>query len=217
MAKNKDEVQQVRSSVLRELEQIAKREHLPSIGPVKGRIISDIIKKYRPTSILEIGTLHGYSAILMGNLLPDDTGKLITIEIDRDLANIAIKNIDKAGLSYKIKVICSDAINVISTLGGYKFDLVFLDAIKAQYLRYLRLIEEKNLINEESVVVADNVILYESEMKDYLEYVRNSGNYKSQTTETTLEFNKNVKDALEISVRTKNTLNDLHYVFLPVI
>jgi predicted O-methyltransferase YrrM len=206
MAKNKDEVQQIISNVLRELEQIAKREHLPSIGPVKGRIIYDIIKKYKPTSILEIGTLHGYSAILMGNLLPDDTGRLITIEIDRDLANIAIKNIDKAGLSYKIKVICNDAIDVIPTLGGYKFDLVFLDAIKTQYLSYLRLIEEKNLINEESVVVADNVILYESEMKDYLEYVRNSGKYKSQTTETTLEFNKNVKDALEISVRTKKDI-----------
>src|ERR671926_148256 len=147
MAKNK-EAQQIISSLLSELEQIAKREHLPSIGPVKGRIISDIIKKYRPTLILEIGTLHGYSAILMGNLLPDDTGKLITIEIDRDLANIAIKNIEKAGLSYKIKVICNDAIDVIPMLDGYKFDLVFLDAIKTQYLRYLKLIEEKNLMNE---------------------------------------------------------------------
>jgi predicted O-methyltransferase YrrM len=202
MAKNK-EAQQIISSLLRELEQIAKIEHLPSIGPVKGRIISDIIKKYRPTSILEIGTLHGYSAILMGNLLPDDTGELITIEIDRDLTNIAIRNIEKAGLSYKVKVICNDAIDVIPTLDRYKFDMVFLDAIKTQYLHYLRLIEERNLINEGSVVVADNVILYESEMKDYLEYVRNSGNYQSQTTETTLEFNKNVKDALEITLNKK--------------
>src|SRR5919206_3723660 len=150
MAKNNNEAQQKISSLLNQLEQIAKRKQLPSIGPVKGRIISDIIKKYRPTSILEIGTLHGYSAILMGNLLPDDIGELVTIEIDRDLANIAIKNIEKAGLSCKIKVICDDAINVIPTLGGYKFDLVFLDAIKTQYLRYLKLIEEKNLMNEKS-------------------------------------------------------------------
>jgi predicted O-methyltransferase YrrM len=141
----------------------------------------------------------------MGNLLPDDTEKLITIEINRDLANIAIKNIAEAGLSYKIKVICNDAIDVIPMLDGHKFDMVFLDAIKTLYLRYLKLIEKKNLIHEGSVVVADNVILYESEMKDYLEYVRNSGNYQSQTTETTLEFNKNVKDALEISIRTKRS------------
>jgi predicted O-methyltransferase YrrM len=204
MANNTSEDRETVPSLLRDLEQIAKKEHLPSIGPLKGRIISDIVKKYKPASILEIGTLHGYSAILMGNLLPDDGGKLITIEIDRDLANIAIKNIEKAGLSCKIKVICDDAINVIPTLGGYKFDLIFLDAIKTQYLNYLKLLEGKNLLKEESIVVADNVILYESEMKDYLEYVRNSGYYRSQITKTTLEFNKNVEDALEISFRLKN-------------
>jgi predicted O-methyltransferase YrrM len=191
------------SNLLRELEQIAKKEQLPSIGPLKGKIISDIVKKYKPASILEVGTLHGYSAILMGNLLPDDGGKLITIEIDRNLANIATNNIEKAGLSEKIKVICNDALDAIPMLGSYKFDLVFLDAIKSQYLSYLRLLEEKNLLKEESILVADNVILYETEMKDYLQYVRNSGYYQSHTTETTLEFNKNVKDALEISLRSK--------------
>ena len=206
MANNIDDGLEIVPILLRELEQIAKKEHLPSIGPLKARIISEIVKKNRPASILEIGTLHGYSAILMGHLLPDVDGKLITIEIDRDLANIATKNIEKAGLSGKIKVICNDAIDVIPTLGGYEFDLVFLDAIKTQYLHYLRLLEEKNLLKEESIVVADNVILYESEMKDYLEYVRNSGDYLSHTTEATLEFNKNVEDALEISIRSKNIL-----------
>jgi predicted O-methyltransferase YrrM len=197
----KDEDQQI-STLLRELEQIAKREHLPSIGPIKGKIISAIMKKYKPTTILEIGTLHGYSAILMADSLSDD-GKLITVEIDKNNADAARKNIDKAGLSNKIKVICDNALDVIPTLAGYKFDLVFLDAAKSEYLEYLRLIEEKNLMKENSVVVADNVILYENEMKDYLEYVRNSGRYMSQTTETTLEFNKNVKDALEISLRSE--------------
>jgi predicted O-methyltransferase YrrM len=197
----KDEDQQI-STLLRELEQIAKREHLPSIGPIKGKIISAIMKKYKPTTILEIGTLYGYSAILMADSLSDD-GKLITVEIDKNNADAARKNIDKAGLSNKIKVICDNALDVIPTLAGYKFDLVFLDAAKSEYLEYLRLIEEKNLMKENSVVVADNVILYENEMKDYLEYVRNSGRYMSQTTETTLEFNKNVKDALEISLRSE--------------
>jgi predicted O-methyltransferase YrrM len=204
MVDNRNENGDVVSNLLRELEQIAKKEQLPSIGPLKGKIVSDIVKKYKPTSILEVGTLHGYSAILMGNLLPDGAGKLVTIEIDRNLANIATKNIEKAGLSDKIKVICNDALDLIPKLHGYKFDMVFLDAIKTQYLSYLRLLEEKNLLKEESIVVADNVILYETEMKDYLNYVRNSGYYQSETTETTLEFNKNVKDALEISLRLKN-------------
>jgi predicted O-methyltransferase YrrM len=198
MARNNEQI----SSLLRELEQIEKREHLPSIGPIKGKIISDIIKRYKPTKILEIGTLHGYSAILMVDLLFDD-GKLITIEIDKNLADIARKNIAKAGLSNKIDVISGNALEVIPTLTGYKFDLIFLDAAKSEYLQYLRLLEEKHLMKKDSVVVADNVILYENEMKDYLEYVRSSDRYKSQTTETTLEFNKNVKDALEISLRSE--------------
>jgi len=80
----KDEDQQI-STLLRDLEQIAKREHLPSIGPIKGKIISAIMKKYKPTTILEIGTLHGYSAILMANSLSTD-GKLITVEIDKNRA-----------------------------------------------------------------------------------------------------------------------------------
>ena len=196
MARNNEQI----SSLLRDLEQIAKSEHLPTIGPIKGKIISDIIKRYQPTKILEIGTLHGYSAILMVDLLFDD-GKLITIEIDKNLADIARKNIAKAGLSHKIEVISGNALEVIPTLTGYKFDLIFLDAAKSEYLQYLRLLEEKHLMKKDSVVVADNVILFENEMKDYLEYVRSSDRYKSQTTETTLEFNKNVKDALEISLR----------------
>jgi predicted O-methyltransferase YrrM len=127
--------------------------------------------------------------------------KLVTIEIDKNLTNIAKKNIDNAGLSNKIEVICGNALDVIPTLAGYKFDLIFLDAVKNEYLQYLRLIEAKDLLKEGTIVVADNVIIYENEMQDYLEYVRNSGRYNSKSTETTLEFTKNVKDALEISVR----------------
>ena len=203
MTKSKDD--QI-PNVLRELEQLAKREHLPSIGPIKGKIISEIIQKYKPTTILEIGTLHGYSAILMTALLLDyyHDAKLITIEIEKNLADIARKNIGKAGLAHKIEVVCGNALDVIPTLTAYKFDLIFLDAVKSEYLQYLKLIEVNELMKKRSVVIADNVLLYENEMKDYLVYVRNAGRYDSQTTESTLEFNKNVKDALETSVRTTN-------------
>jgi predicted O-methyltransferase YrrM len=68
-------------------------------------------------------------------------------------------------------------------------------------LKYLNLAEKNNLLSDGAVVVADNVLLYRNEMQDYLQYVRDSGKYKSQSTETTLEFTKNVRDALEVSVR----------------
>jgi len=187
--------------VLKTLEQIARQGSLPSIGPIKGKILAKIISKYRPKTILEIGTLHGYSAILMADLLPQD-GKLITIEKDKNLANIAMKNIEDAELSYKVQVIHADGLIVIPKL-EQKFDLLFLDAIKSDYLKYLTLAEKNNLLCDNAVIVADNVLLYENEMQDYLQYVRNSGRYKSQSTETTLEFTKNIKDALEVSVKCK--------------
>lgn len=202
--------------VLSELEEIAKKDFLPSIGPIKGEIIEDIINKYKPKKILEIGTLHGYSAILMANFLlsmnndniyedndDDDYEIILTcLEIDQQLANIAKKNIEKAGLSDRIEVITGDALKIIPTLKNlYRFDLVFIDAVKNHYLRYLKLVEDNGLLNNKSVIIADNVLIYEYEMKDYLYYVRNSGRYNSYTTTTTLEFTKNVKDALEVSIQ----------------
>jgi predicted O-methyltransferase YrrM len=124
---------------------------------------------------------------------------LISVEKDQKLANIARKNIEKARLSEKIQVINGDALEIIPRLKT-KFNMIFLDATKSEYLKYLQLIEKYSLLNKRAVVVADNVLIYENEMKDYLDYVRNSGKYISRTTETSLEFTKNVKDALEVSI-----------------
>lgn len=199
--------------ILAEIEETARKEFLPSIGPIKGKIIEDVIKEYKPKKALEIGTLHGYSAILIANIIL--SGKynnenfnterssaepiLISVEKDQKLANIARKNIEKARLSEKIQVINGDALEIIPRLKS-KFNMIFLDAAKSEYLKYLQLIEKYSLLNKRAVVVADNVLIYENEMKDYLDYVRNSGKYISRTTETSLEFSKNVKDALEVSI-----------------
>lgn len=199
--------------ILAEIEETARKEFLPSIGPIKGKIIEDVIKQYKPKKVLEIGTLHGYSAILIANIIL--SGKydnenfnsessstehiVISVEKDQKLANIARKNIEKARLSEKIQVINGDALEIIPRLKS-KFNMIFLDATKSEYLKYLQLIEKYSLLNKRAVVVADNVLIYENEMKDYLDYVRNSGKYISRTTETSLEFTKNVKDALEVSI-----------------
>lgn len=203
--------------MLQDIEKTAKKEFLPSIGPIKGKIMKDIIKEHKPEKALEIGTLQGYSAILISiNILIQKAGKkklnidfennssepiLFTLEKDVEMAQIARSNIENSGLSDKIHLINGDALKEIPKLKSkYKFDMVFLDATKSEYLKYLQLIEQYGLLNKRAVVVADNVIMYEDEMKDYLDYVRNSGNYISRTTNTTLEFNKKIKDALEVSI-----------------
>jgi len=187
------------SKVLKRLERLAEKEFLPSIGPTKGKIIAGLIKDYKPRSILEIGTLYGYSAILMGSMLPEEnSGKVITIEIDEGSVNIARKNIEDAALANRVEVIVGDALDIIPKLHG-KFDMVFLDATKEQYFKYLKFVE-KNL-EKGSIVVADNVGIFERSMYDYLQYVRDSGRYNSRVLDTELEFNKNVKDAIEISIK----------------
>jgi predicted O-methyltransferase YrrM len=186
------------SKVLQSLEKIAQKEFVPSIGPTKGKIITEIIKKYNPKTVLEIGTLYGYSAILMANILPIG-GKVVTIELDKLIAATARKNIADAGLSDKIDIVDANALEAIPKL-DLKYDLLFLDAAKDEYLKYLKSAENKNL-KKGSIVVADNVEVSKNEMLDYLEYVRSSGIYKSETIETTLEFTPNVRDAIEVSIK----------------
>jgi predicted O-methyltransferase YrrM len=186
------------SKVLQSLEKMAQKEFVPSIGPTKGKIITEIIKKYNPKTVLEIGTLYGYSAILMANILPVG-GKVVTIELDKLIAATARKNIADAGLSDKIDIVDGNALEAIPKL-DLKYDLLFLDAAKDEYLKYLKSAENKNL-KKGSIVVADNVEVSKNEMLDYLEYVRSSGIYKSETIETTLEFTPNVRDAIEVSIK----------------
>ena len=211
--------EEIISDVLKKIEEISRRDSLPSIGPIKRKIVESIIKKYKPKKILEVGTLYGYSAILMANVLIkvnprirkalnqndvvqskiDTTAIVVTIDINENHRAIATQNILDAGLSCLIQVINGDALKVIPTLDS-KFDLVFLDAVKSDYLKYLKLVEMNNLVNQGYIVVADNVLIYKDEMTDFLDYVRNSGKFKSRTTQTTLEFTKHVKDALEVSI-----------------
>jgi predicted O-methyltransferase YrrM len=187
------------SQVLRRLEKMAEKQFIPSIGPIKGKIITGIIQKYKPRNILEIGTLYGYSAILMADTLKGADEKVITIEIDKSIAGIARKNIADASLLNKIDVIVGNALDEIPGLNS-KFDLLFLDAAKNEYLKYLEL-AQKNDLKRGTIVVADNVEISKNEMRDYLEYVRNSTIYESKTIETTVEFTPNVKDALEVSIK----------------
>lgn len=159
--------------VLREIEsKIKKGEFLPIVGPVRGRILVETIRKIKPKRVLEIGTCVGYSAILMGKELESDA-QLITIEIDPHVAEIAKANIKRAEIPSTVEVLVGDALEIIPKLKG-NFDLVFIDADKQQYLDYLRLIENK--LHKGSVLIADNV----KHAPNYLDYVRHSGKYISK-------------------------------------
>jgi len=125
--------------VLHKIETLAKFEFLPIIGPNKGRFLVEEILKAKPKHVLEVGTLTGYSAILMGKELPE-FAEIVTIEIHRDEAKQAEENINEANILPKIRIISGDALEVIPTLRG-KFDFVFVDAEKSEYFQYIKLTE----------------------------------------------------------------------------
>ena len=181
--------------VLKEIEEIGQRSFIPSIGPVKGKILAEIVKKTRPKRVLEVGALYGYSAILMAKNSPPGV-EIVSVEKNPEHVRIAKENIKRANMDRSIRVVEGDGRTELGKLTG-SFDLVFLDAEKTQYLAYLRAVERN--LHKGDVVVADNVGIFKDQMQDYLEYVRNEGFYRSRTIETLLEFSDTTKDAMEIS------------------
>jgi predicted O-methyltransferase YrrM len=177
-------------AVLRQIEKLAKREFLPIIGPEKGKHLVDTVRRFHVKNVLEVGTLIGYSAILIASNLPQE-GRVVTIEMKPKSARLTEENIRRAGLADKIELHTGDALTVIPRMNG-KFDMVFLDATKDEYLEYLKLSEHK--LERGGVVFADNVKMSAHEMRDYLDYVRNSGRYKSEYVDV-------VFDGVEITTK----------------
>ncbi len=176
--------------VLRRIERQSEHEFLPIIGPEKGSVLTDVIQKIKPKSILEIGTLVGYSTILMAKELEKDA-HLVTIEIHPDEAKTAKGNVKEASVLPQVEVLVGDARDIIPRLKE-KFDMVFIDAEKTQYREYLRLVEDK--LHKGSVVVADNAGMFAEQMKDYLTYLRHSKKYDSRY----VDFDT---DGVEVSIR----------------
>jgi predicted O-methyltransferase YrrM len=109
-------------------------------------------------SILELGTLGGYSTIWLARALPDN-GRLITLELDPGYARVAAANVERAGLAGLIKINVGPAIDGLRTLlaeGAGPFDLVFIDADKQGTPEYFELALE--LVRPGSVIVTDNVV-----------------------------------------------------------
>jgi predicted O-methyltransferase YrrM len=166
--------------------------HIPIVGREKGRLLRRLIERHRPRHAVEIGSLLGYSAILIAGSLPPG-GRLTCIEANPFLAWMVKANVESAGLAGRVRVVAGDALRSLPLLPG-RFDFAFIDAAKEDYLDYLRQLEPKLLPG--AVIVADNTGAgFRRAVKPYLDYVRNgSGGYQSR--EHVFE-----DDAMEVSVR----------------
>src|SRR5437867_12484202 len=96
--------------VLREIERLGERKFLPSIGPVKGKVLAEVIQKAKPKRLVEVGALYGYSCILMGKNAP--TEKITTVEFDPEHVCVTRENIKKDRMEYRLELVQGDRTQV---------------------------------------------------------------------------------------------------------
>lgn len=141
------------SEVLTEIEQAAHKDLVPIIRKEMESFLRVILTIKHPKEILELGTAIGYSAILMSECCD---AKITTIENYEKRIPIARENFEKAGKSDQIELLEGDAMEVMKTLPDEKYDFIFMDAAKAQYINYLP--EVMRLLNPGGVLITDNVL-----------------------------------------------------------
>lgn len=123
-------------------------------GHIQGRLLSMFSHMIQPKSILEIGTYTGYSALCMAEGLHKD-GKLITIDVNEELAPFTKSYFDKSDYANQIDFRIGNAMEIIPTLNE-TIDLVFIDADKENYSNYFDLVIDK--VRKGGFIIADNVL-----------------------------------------------------------
>ena len=146
-------------AVLAEIEKETNQNHPQAqmlSGHWQGKFLEFISRILKPTSILEIGTFTGYSALCLAKGLAPG-GKLHTIELREEDAATARKNFHKAKANEKIILHVGNALDIIPSL-GQTWDLVFIDADKVNYSRYYDLVLPA--VNKNGLILADNVLFH---------------------------------------------------------
>lgn len=128
-----------------------------NVAPNQGKLLMLMAQMQGAKTILEIGTLGGYSTIWLARALPAD-GQLITLEYDAHHAQIATKNIQRAGFSNQVNIRVGDALKTLPALAdeGHIFDFIFIDANKDDYPAYLDW--SIKLSHKGTAIFADNVV-----------------------------------------------------------
>jgi len=174
---------------IEELEEYAKENNIPIMQKDGIEFLTNYIKENNIKNILEIGSAIGYSAIKMA--LVNDDIKVTTIERDKERYDIALTNINKFKLNNRIDIIFGDALDV--NIEG-KYDLIFIDAAKSQYIKFFEKYELN--LKQGGVIVTDNLSfhgLVEDDSKttnrntkqlvrkirNYIEYLKNNDRYKT--------------------------------------
>ncbi len=184
------------------LEEYAKENNIPIMQKEGITFLKNYIQKNNIKTILEIGTAIGYSAINMA--LVNESIKVVSIERDKERYELAEENVNKFNLQDRITLIYKDALE--AEIEG-KFDLIFIDAAKAQYIKFFE--KYKQNLNENGVIISDNLNFHgltegvEIKNRNLRALVRKINNYKDflkENKEYTTEI-LNIGDGIGISTK----------------
>jgi predicted O-methyltransferase YrrM len=148
-----------RDTILQSLEQEARKEQIPIVGPVVGQLLGHLAAFAGAKRILELGTATGYSAIYLARGCAPD-GRVITLEKDPGMAERARANLTLVGVSDRVDVVAGDALDALAEMQGV-FDLIFIDIEKAEYVRALP--GCRRLLRPNGLLVADNTAFAEAD------------------------------------------------------
>ena len=148
-------------SLLTSLRTDAVAAEIPAIqiSAEQGAFMQVMLRAMGARRVIEIGTLAGYSSILMARALPDD-GELVTLEVNPFHAQFATERIAAAGLAHKVKVMTGSALDLLERdlAGSGPYDFAFIDADKPAYRRYLDLLIP--LMRVGGVIAGDNALAW---------------------------------------------------------
>ena len=129
-----------------------------NVSPPQGKMLHILARSLSAKRILEMGTLGAYSTIWLARALPDD-GEMLSLEVNQKHAEVSRRNLERANLSKKVKIILGPALDSLSTLyknGSKPFDFIFIDADKQNYPGYFDWAIK--LSHSGSMIVVDNVV-----------------------------------------------------------
>ena len=175
-------------NLIKKMEEYAKDNYVPIARKANIEYLQELIKKENIVDILELGSAIGYSAICMASV--SDNVRVLTIERDEKMYNEAIKNIKEAKLENQIEIIFDDIFNV--DIQNKQFDLIFIDAAKAQYTKFFEMFSP--LLRKNGVIISDNIELLDlqrltsskkskklvEKMQNYKEYLKGLSGYNSE-------------------------------------
>jgi len=152
--------------------------------PGDAMLLRILIESMQAQRGVEVGSATGFGAVNMGIAFERTGGHLFTLDIEPWMVAKTRENLAKVGLEGTVTCIEGDALETIPELEG-EFDFAFIDAYKPDYFKYFKCLEPKLMPG--AVVVADNVIKYGKDMKDFLDYLDKSPDYDTVTIQASQE------------------------------